>query len=584
VPTEPVHPRPQLTRDAWTELDGPWGYASDSDDLGLQQQWQADSARFSSTITVPFPPESPASGIDAGGATTHWYRREVTLLPPQDGSRRLLHFEGVDYTATVWLDGRLVGCHEGGQVGFTLDVTNAWRDGSTQVVVVRAQDEPDLEQPRGKQDWLTEPHVIWYRPTSGIWRSVWIEDVPAVSVSSVRWSTPDARGTVDFDVRVGGADPGAEIEVEIAHDGHPIGRARVPVTDARATGRIVVSQNHAEPELLQWSPEMPTLLDAAVTLRVDGTVVDRVGSYVGLRTVGVDCRDFLLNERPYFLRLVLEQAYWPDTHLASPSDDDLRREVELVKALGFNGVRMHQVAADPRMLYWCDRLGVLVWADAAAAYRFSPVALARSVREWIEIVERDHNHPSIVAWVPFNESWGIPEVASVDAQASAVHALHSLLKALDPSRVVLGNDGWEYVAGDVVGVHDYAHDPQVLADRFGTADAVRATVATGRTGGRRISLVGAPAAPVVLSEFGGISLAVADDTWDGYGGVADASELVDRLRLLTEQVGPRSGLAGFCYTQLTDTAQERNGLLDEHRRPKAELDALRRAVGGGVSA
>src|SRR5690606_30847762 len=235
---------------------------------------------------------------------------------------------------------------------------------------------------------------------------------------------------------------------------------------------FIAGQYEPEPETLWWSPETPTLIDAEVELLEEDSVVDTVASYLGMRTVGVDDRDFLLNGRPYFLRLVLEQGYWPESHLAAPSPDALRAEVELIKSLGFNGIRVHQKVADPRFLSWCDRLGLLVWADAAASYRFSPTALARTTREWISIVERDRNHPSVVAWVPFNESWGVPNLQNDEAQRHAVAGLYGLLKALDGSRPVLGNDGWEYVAGDIVGIHDYGHDAARLSERYGSATRV----------------------------------------------------------------------------------------------------------------
>jgi hypothetical protein len=312
-----------------------------------------------------------------------------------------------------------------------------------------------------------------------------------------------------------------------------------------------------------------------------------VRSYVGLRRVAAENGRFELNGRPYFLRLALEQAYWRQSHLAAPSDDALRREVELAKSLGFNGIRMHQTTADPRFLYWCDRLWLLLWADAPAAYRFSPRAIARSTREWLEIVERDASHPSIVVWVAFNESWGVPDLAVDAAQRHAVHGLAALLKALDPTRPVIGNDGWEYIAGDIVGIHDYTQSGAQITERYGDAGALRTTVKTERPGGRRLSLAGEVGAepdlrgrPVVLSEFGGIGFTPADDAWDGYGSVDDERSFVLRLSELVGAAARSNALAGFCYTQLTDTLQERNGLLDEDRKPKVDIAVIRKIITG----
>lgn len=583
-----VHPRPQLARDGWTSLDGVWGFADDPDERGVAERWHERPDRFEERIVVPYPPESTASGIGRDVSSTIWYRLAVEE-PLAEGRRRLLHFEGVDYAASVWVNGMHLSDHEGGQTGFCVDATDAWGPQGA-VIVVRAVDHAgDLEQPRGKQDWLTEPHVIWYHRTSGIWRSVWFEDVPETSVSSLSWTPGRAFGTVEAEVRVRGRRrAGQAIRLTFRHDGQVLASSTHELLGdtVRTCVAFTADAFEPEPETLWWSPETPTLIEAEVALLEDGNTVDVVASYVGMRTVGVDDRAFILNGRPYFLRLVLEQGYWPESNLAAPSSDALRAEVELIKSLGFNGIRVHQKVADPRFLYWCDRLGLLVWADAAASYRFSPTALARTTREWISIVERDRNHPSVVAWVPFNESWGVPNLENDEAQRHAVTGLHALIKALDGTRPVLGNDGWEYVAGDIVGIHDYSHDAAHLSERYGDPARVDETVRRARAGGRRISLGGLSGAaapsgrPVVLSEFGGFTLSDDPQQWQGYGSVRDPEQLLERLRDVLAAVGEDSGLAGFCYTQLTDTLQEQNGLTTGDRRPKAAPDAIAAIVRG----
>jgi beta-galactosidase/beta-glucuronidase len=583
-----LHPRPQAARESWASLDGEWGFAEDPDDVGVAARWFDDPERFAERILVPFPPESAASGIARDVCSTIWYRHRIETPMPA-GRRRILHFEGVDYAASVWVDGVHLIDHEGGQTGFAVDVTDVWGAHGA-VVTVRAVDRAwDLEQPRGKQDWLSEPHVIWYHRTSGIWRSVWFEDVPVSSIDTIHWVPGAAFGTVDAEVRVRGPrHPGQAVRLTFRHEGVVVASSTHQLINhaVRTCTTFSADAFEPEPEQLWWSPETPTLIDAEVELLDGGEVVDSVSSYVGLRTVGVDDRSLLLNGRPYFLRLVLEQGYWPESHLAAPSAESLRDEVELIKSLGFNGIRVHQKVADPRFLYWCDRLGLLVWADAAASYRFSPTSLARTTREWINIVERDRNHPSVVAWVPFNESWGVPSLETDPAQRWAVTALYALLKALDGSRPVLGNDGWEYVAGDVVGIHDYSHDEGRLDGRYRTLDAVRHTVSHGRAGGRRISLgaltgTNSPAdRPVVLSEFGGFTLSNDPEQWSGYGSVRNSEHLLQRLREVLAVVGPDSGLAGYCYTQLTDTLQEQNGLLTGDRRPKADPGRIAAIVRG----
>lgn len=584
-----IHPRPQLTRADWTCLDGIWSFAIDWADVGLAQRWYLDADRFESSILVPYPPESPRSQVSEPSTAVSWYLLEVDSPPPAVGFRRILHFEAIDYRSTIWLNGVHLRDHEGGQTRISVDATNAWTAGDNSLVVRAVDEITDIEQPRGKQDWKPEPHVIWYRRTSGIWRTVWFEDVPIMHISDIVWTPEASFGVVGFELRVGGRiATDAQLQVTLRQAGRILSRSSHSVLSNRLRIQLSVEDiaSEPEPEQLLWSPENPSLIDAELLLSSGDAPSDLVQSYLGLRTVGTDDRSFLLNNRPYFLRLALEQGYWPDTHLAAPSNDDLRREVEMIKELGFNGVRVHQKVADPRFLYWCDRLGLLVWADAPASYRFSHVSLVRTTKEWIEIVERDRNHPSIVAWVPFNESWGIPNVSTDPRQRSAVIAIYELLKSLDGTRVVLGNDGWEYVVGDIAGVHDYSHDPAVLRDRYSTLAAARETVANGRTGGRKISLrhsKGSLSIPIVLSEFGGVNLTDLAETWSGYGEAATAGELLHRLRTLFDCVGEESGLAGFCYTQVTDTVQERNGLLTEARDFKAD-PAMISAIVRGVEA
>ncbi|KGM17480.1 glycoside hydrolase family 2 protein [Actinotalea fermentans] len=582
----PDHPRPTLVRREYTLLDGPWGFAADTADRGLPDRWFNSAEPFDRTIQVPYPPEAPASGIGQDIDAPLWYRRDFEHRPTP-GQRLLLHFEGVDHRTSVWVNGTHVGDHEGSQARFSFDVTDAVRPGANVLVVRAVDDARDLEQPRGKQDWSDEPHVIWYRRTSGIWRTVWLEPVPAARIDRLALRPGDDLASVTVEARlVGVHGPAASLGLRFAVGGRLL--ADVTVACLSSTARVVVPLDHecldVEPGELLWSPESPTLIDVDATLRLNGEVVDQAESYLGLRTVGTDEENVLLNGHPYFLRLVLEQGYWPQTHLAAPSFEALEREAGLIKELGFNGLRMHQTSADPRFLACCDRLGLLVWADTAAAYRFSDVALTRTVAEAVSLVERDAGHPSVVAWVPFNESWGVPRLADDPAQQHAVTALHALLKALDPTRIVMGNDGWQYTAGDVLGVHDYAQQPGTLEDRYGSRERVRSTVARGHTGGRRIALERsvsrAATVPVLLSEFGGLSVHEDAEAWAAYGDVIDPEALGEAIAGLVATIGPGRGLAGYCYTQLTDTAQEKNGLFTEDRVPKSSPSRIRAALLG----
>jgi beta-galactosidase/beta-glucuronidase len=581
---EVVHPRPQLTRTRWSDLSGPWQFAYDDQDVGLRQHWHTRTDVFDRVITVPHPPESAASGI--GDGTFHrvlWYRRTFRPDHDPDGSL-LLHFGAVDHRADVWVNGLLVISHEGGHTPFTADITEALDGDGDQVVVVRAEDDPrDLELPRGKQDWEERPHAIWYERTSGIWQPVWLEPVPATRVERLRW-TPDLDlALLRLDVRLARVDDRPlRLSVVLTQHGEVLTDEVVTVRGDRVLRdfRFAETDTTLGRRTILWSPDAPNLIDARIRLLDDADdVVDEVGSYTALRSVSASARRIMLNGRPYFLRLVLAQGYWPTSHLAAPDADALRREVELVRELGFNGVRLHQKIADPRLLYWCDRLGVLAWAEMPAAYEFSPVMMNRLVREWLEVLGRDYSHPSIIAWVPMNESWGVPRLERSAAQRDFVRALYHLTKALDPTRLVIGNDGWEQIVSDVITVHDYTSRGEVLRERYGGSAAVEDTLRRTQPGYRSLLLPGATweNQPVVVSEFGGISYAAdGNDAWPGYGAVFRREDLLERYRGLVDALLDSPAIAGFCYTQLADTLQEKNGLLTQDREPKVDPAALSR--------
>ncbi|MDQ4045715.1 MAG: glycoside hydrolase family 2, partial [Chloroflexota bacterium] len=450
-----LHPRPQMTRTRWTDLSGRWRFAYDDANIGIDEGWQARTDVFDREIVVPFPPESRASGI--GDPSFHpwvWYRRTFTVPLEEVAGRLLLHFGAVDYRALVWVNGHLVATHEGGHTSFSADITPALVKGE-QVIVVRAEDQPrDLSQPRGKQDWEPMPHRIWYHRTTGIWQPVWLEPVPPLAISSVRW-TPDLdRGTLVLQVRLSHPPPRAlRLRVRLSIHGVELAddTSTLALQDIRREFTLDSADMTMSRERVLWSPQYPNLVDAELELLDDSETIDAVRSYAGLRSCGIADGRFLLNGRPTYLRMVLAQNYWPESHLAAPSADALRREVELIKELGFNGVRIHQKVEDPRFLYWCDRLGLMVWGEMANAYTFSADAVSRLAREWMEVLQRDHSHPSIVTWVPFNESWGIPNMERDEAQRDSARALYHLTRAMDPSRPAIGNDGWEHIVGDVWG-------------------------------------------------------------------------------------------------------------------------------------
>jgi hypothetical protein len=376
------------------------------------------------------------------------------------------------------------------------------------------------------------------------------------------------------------------VEVKIWHGDSLLADDQYKLLAQEANRKIALSDpgiDDSRNELL-WTPERPTLLDAEIVLRRDkAEVLDTVRSYTALRSVAINRDRFMLNGSPYQLRLVLDQGYWPDTLMAAPSDEALRRDVELAKAMGFNGVRKHQKIEDPRYLYWADRLGLLVWEEMPSAYRFSTRAITRMVREWSEVIERDFSHPCVLVWVPFYESWGVPNLTASQPHRNAVEALYHLTRTLDATRPVIGNDGWEASATDILGIHDYDSDPERLQARYAISDSERNKLFDQRRpGGRILTLDGFPhrGQPVVLTEFGGIAFdkgGTDGKTW-GYSRVGSEADFLDLYRRLLAVVNNTQLFSGFCYTQFADTFQETNGLLMADRTPKVALELISAAT------
>jgi beta-galactosidase/beta-glucuronidase len=586
---EKSYPRPQLRRTSWVSLDGAWRFAFDPD---LRHRVPTDVKEWPLQIQVPFAPECERSGIgDQGFHRACWYEREFELAPEWVRGRRrvLLHFGAVDYHARVWVNGMKVAEHEGGHTPFHADITFALKSSGPQRVTVWAEDDPhDLEKPRGKQDWRLEPHAIWYPRTTGIWQSVWLESVPSTYLGSLRWTANVERWEIACSAFTAGLQrEGLQLAIKLSCGDRVLADDIYIVVGNEVHRRIGLSDPGIDDyrnELL-WCPERPTLIDADVKLVCDGEVLDEVKSYTALRTIGVQREKILLNGRPYNMRLVLDQGYWPESLMTAPSEDALKRDVELAKAMGFNGVRKHQKLEDPRYLYWADKLGLLVFGEMPSAYRFTTKSIKRLLKEWVEAVERDMSHPCIVIWVPFNESWGVPDLSTHSAPRDAVAAFYHLTKTLDPSRLVIGNDGWESSATDVIGIHDYDCDPQHMRTRYGPEVKPQEVVDRRWSGGRILTLDGYPhrGQPICLSEFGGIALVKTDEAPGSEWGYthADSIEEYEKLTSAVIEAARTSGMfSGFCYTQFADTFQEVNGLLYADRTPKFPLERIAAAVRG----
>ena len=576
------YPRPLLVRENWTSLNGPWDFA-----LDREARWNKPAdVNWSGVIQVPYAPETAASGVaDTSYFIACWYRRWLPAQGIDPDERVILHFGAVDYRASVWIGDQLATTHEGGYTPFSVDITRHLTTDEAVALVVRAEDDPhDLAKPRGKQDWQLHPHSIWYPRTTGIWQSVWLERVSGTHIGTLQWTSNLDRWELGLKARLRGSIRrelrlGVTLRVGttvLCEDSYSVSVGEVHRRVALSDPGIDDFRN----ELL-WSPGSPTLIDADLVLSdQSGEVLDQVQSYTGLRSMAIEGDRFVLNGRPFPLRLVLDQGYWLDTGLTPPDDAAVRRDVILAQQMGFNGVRKHQKIEDPRYLHWADRVGLLVWEEMPSAYRYTTESIARVTQQWTAAMLRDCSHPCIAAWVPVNESWGVPNLPNNPAERHFVLALYHLTKALDPYRPVIGNDGWESVATDMIGIHDYEQDPERLSQRYRGEPRPR-LFRHERPGGRMLVL-GSDAHlehPIVLSEFGGIALSEQMQSW-GYGRSDSADGFAARYSALLEAVRSLDLLCGFCYTQFADTYQEANGLLYADRRPKFPLDQMARATSG----
>lgn len=584
------YPRPQMTRQEWQSLNGSWQFAIDH-----QSIWsRAKDVPFDRQINVPFAPETPASGInDTGLYRTVWYRRQFTAPRLKAGERLIIHFGAVDYTAKVWINGNLAGEHEGGYSPFAIDATDFLKRGNlSQEIVVRADDDPfDLCKPRGKQDWQLEAHSIWYPRTTGIWQTVWMEKVSAAHITALSWTSSVERFEIGLTASLSaGTKAGTRLSVRLTVDDQTVVDDTYTVSEAEARAqelarRIAIPDGGIDDirNRLLWSVHNPKLFDATLSLSdSSGKLVDQVGSYTAIRSIEIQRDRFCVNDRPEKLKLVLNQGYWEESGLTAPSDEALKKDVELIKSMGFNGVRMHQKIESPRFLYWADKLGLYVWEEMPSAYAYSNKTVERISRQWVEAIKRDASHPCIVAWVPINESWGVPSLSQVDAQRRFVAAMYHLTHSLDVSRPVIGNDGWEMNVSDIIAIHDYHHNPEVLEGRYiNQAAHMDTALDLERPGSRLLLLEGMKRSglPVMLTEFGGIKLSADESSW-GYSVARTPEELQDKYLRLMSAIHRISVFAGFCYTQFTDTYQEANGLVKMDRTPKFDLEAMRRATAG----
>jgi beta-galactosidase/beta-glucuronidase len=584
------YPRPQFVRAEWVNLNGEWQFEVDRSDSGLERGVRERD--LAQRITVPFAPETQLSGIEnVDFLEAVWYRTTVTIPADWSGKDAVLHFQAVDHDATVWVNGVEVVRHRGGFTPFSANLSKVAQPGQEATIVVRARDTHKGPQARGKQSQLYFNHSCLYTRTTGIWQTVWLEAVPTVHLGRPR-ITPDVAGSsFHLEVPVSANKPDWKLRATLKDGDGEVTQAEVRA-DLDLAPRITL-QIPAD-RVRRWDTTDPHLYDVLLELiDADGNVVDTADSYAGLRSVSINGKAILINGRHVFQRLVLDQGYWPESLMTAPSDEALVRDIELSIAAGFNGARLHQKVFEERFLYHADRLGYLVWGEfgdwgsgVGDTGNDNQQPTASYVAQWLEAVERDYSHPSIIGWCPLNETHQLlhDRITQLD---DVTRAMFLATKAADTTRPVLDASGYSHRVPetDVWDSHNYEQDPTEFAKQM--ADLVD-DKPYGNAGGHDGRPISQPYAgqPYFCSEFGGIwwnaEAAAAgksgrsEDSW-GYGQrVADEEEFYTRFAGLVDALLDNPLMFGYCYTQLTDVFQEENGIYRFDRSSKLDVPRIQK--------
>ena len=572
------HPRPDRLRQNWSTLNGPWRFAFDWNRQGKKERWYLQN-EYPLEICVPFAYESKLSGINRQEhCDVVWYEREIPIPENLCGLRRLLHFGAVDYKADVWLDGQYLGFHEGGYTPFSFDITDLTAGKTSCRLTVCCEDRLDFYQARGKQSFRPAPFDCWYTPVTGIWQSVWLEGVGAYYPVDFRLTSHIETASVKVEIELNELPSDGVLRLTAAYQGQAVACQEIRVmTDRFIQTELYLSHNERLEGIHMWQPGNPALYNLTIETVVGGVVCDSVETYFGMRKVDVQGDHVLLNQKSFYQRLILDQGYWPDGLLTAPSDEALKRDVELTLQMGYNGARKHQKFEDPRYLYWADHLGLVVWSELPSAYWLCSREKQNLIRDLSEAIRRDFNHPCIITWATINESWGVPFIRYQKEAQALADLLYHMVHCLDGTRLVSGNDGWEMAATDLVAIHDYTSWPQDLDEAYQDPEKIRKSAAAGK---HLVTAAGYDhtGKPMLLSEYGGIAMQkdAGGENWGYNESEKDEESFLLRFASMTKAIQHMPGFQGYCYTQLTDVFQEVNGLLDMNRVPKVSLDAVRR--------
>ena len=541
----PEYPRPQLVREDFINLNGTWEFEIDNAMVGFAKKYQ-DRDSLTDKITVPFCPESKLSGIgNVDYMNAVWYRRRLDIPAEWKGKTILVHFGAVDYHARVWVNGKFVGEHKGGYTPFSVDVTPALQEGDNYIVLYAEDDTKGGHQPVGKQSQWYYSAGCSYTRTTGIWQTVFMEAVDRYYVTNIKTVTDIETVSAELTVQLNKYAAGCRVTAEAYYNGIPMGIGSTVVNAMNCVINLPLMEKHL------WGVGEGNLYDLKLTVEKDGVIYDTVTSYFGLRQVALTDRKFLLNGKSVFGRWVLDQGFYPDGIYTAPTDEDLKNDIVRSMELGFNGARLHQKIFEPRFLYWADKLGYLVWGEHGnwGIKTWDIGEIRNWLPEWMESVERDFSHPSIIGWCPFNETWDNEGRRQSD---DLIKLTYQVTKAIDPTRPVIDTSGNFHVGPytDIYDIHDYDQNVETYTAHNGKG--------VHETFKDRQKWYGQP---FFISEYGGIGWSLDKGAW-GYGNAPKTEEeFIARYKGLTEAMLNNPDCCAFCYTQLYDIEQEQNGLM-----------------------
>lgn len=566
----PEYPRPQLVREDWINLNGKWQFEIDFGVEGFDREFfKRDS--FKDEILVPFCPESDLSGIGYKGfMNCVWYKKDITIPDAWDGKNVLLHFGAVDYEATIYINSEKVGVHCGGYSSFCFDITKYLKKGENSIIVAAYDNNKGGEQPCGKQSDRYQSYGCVYTRTTGIWQTVWLEAVNKKYVTVIKANPNAFDSSVTLEIKTSADTIGCKINAKTSFGGKPTGSASGTVGSFSTYLTIPLSEAHL------WDVGQGNLYDLEIELCDENGVADSVKSYFGLRSVGLKGGAFMLNGKAVFGRWILDQGFYPDGIYTAPTEEALKRDIEISLSLGFNGARLHEKIFEPRYLYLADKMGYLVWGEHGnwRLDQSDPSAVENFLPEWLEAVERDYSHPSIIGWCPFNETW---DIDGRKQDNKVIETVYRATKAVDSSRPVIDTSGNYHVVTDIFDIHDYEQNCEIYEERYSNGKLYCTFPERQQYNGE----------PFFVSEYGGVawpdetSISTgysnkSNDAW-GYGDKPrTAAEFFERYKRITEALLNNENVCGFCYTQLTDVEQEVNGLVKYNREYKFDPENIRK--------